>query len=179
MNTRLRKILIGCISAIFILSMIFAFYFLYKEENKKRNYLEFVLPTVHYFDYYLYKPDWVTREIVREEVDKLVCVKYKYSEADLQYPTRGHANIKTNNVVLDKDLSVLFYTFCLTHELMHIKYKSLDERFCNFKAWQTLYESDNGYFRNVAMYFANLDLHGGFDYDYQFAGHVELYLRNN
>ena len=45
----------------------------------------------------------------------------------------------------------------MAHELVHIQYYTSCERFCNLQAYKILFDSNDIYFKNVALYFADND----------------------
>lgn len=78
------------------------------------------------------------------------------------------------NIILDNNLSYEYFAFCLTHELTHLTEFCYSERYTNLTAFNKLYSSGNDYFKNVALYFADLDLRGAFSQEYSFVGYIEI-----
>lgn len=64
------------------------------------------------------------------------------------------------------------FTFALTHELVHLTYKTANERFTNFTAYKILYDSGDAYLRYVALHNAELDLNGFMTKPYSFVGYL-------
>lgn len=48
-----------------------------------------------------------------------------------------------------------FYAYVMAHELTHLKYMNGNECWTEFNAWKYLYESDNEFLHNVALWRAN------------------------
>lgn len=85
----------------------------------------------------------------------------------------GKSDLFDKTITIRQNINYEFYAFSLTHEIMHLKYFTSNERFVNYNAFKVLYESGNEYLKNVALYFLNLDLQNGFYNDYKFAGYAE------
>ena len=170
MNTKIKKAIIGSFAIILLLGICFSLFLLYIEESHK---LEYKATHITEIAYNINRPENVDKDTIKAEVDKLFGNNnYRLTECDLEYPKRGHADILTRKVKLDKDLSFEEFAFCLAHELVHINYFTKGERFCNIKAFEILYNSNSDYFKNVALMFASRDLRGDFDYEYSFVGYL-------
>lgn len=59
---------------------------------------------------------------------------YTLSKYDFKFPLQGRANLLTNHIQIDYNLSFNSFVFTFTHELIHLKYKSANERFTNYNA---------------------------------------------
>lgn len=176
MNTKIKRAIIGSFAIILLLGICFSLFLLYIEESHKLPYKETTITGVVYT---IECPENANKGMIKVEIDKLFGKNnYRLVECNLKYPVRGHADILTRNVQIDKDLSLEEFAFVLAHELVHINYFTKGERFCNIKAFEILYNSNNDYFKNVALMFASRDLRGNFDYEYSFVGYIENTLQN-
>lgn len=119
-------------------------------------------------------PAFSDKAEIKAEVDTLFGnPPYTYAESDIS--DWGLTYMPQRHIVIDSELSLAEYTFTLAHELVHLT-ESHNERWANYKAFVVLYESENEYFQNVAVFGAWLDLAGFYSKEYQFVGHVEQYL---
>lgn len=119
------------------------------------------------------RPIDISYESIKEDIDLLFNnPNYTLNIEDID--VSGRANLLTTTIVLDEGLSYENYVFTLAHELVHITYFTVNERFSNFTAWKILYESGNDYFKNVALAFARDDMY--ISADYHFVAYVVDYL---
>lgn len=170
MNTKIKKAIIGSFAVILLLGICFSLFLLYIEESNK---LEYKATNITEIAYNINRPENVDKDTIKVGVDKLFGNNnYRLTECDLEYPKRGHADILTRKVQVDKDLSLEHFAFALTHELVHINYFTKSERFCNLRAWELLYNSGNNYFKNIALMFAHYDILGAFEEEYSFVGYL-------
>lgn len=120
------------------------------------------------------------KQEIKKRVEKLFNSSlYKLEETELPACVLGEANLLTRKIKIDKRLNNIDFAFTLTHELIHINYMTISERFCNFKAFQLLYESGDDFLRSVALDAVHGDIHGYQLDDYSFVGYAEVYLRNH
>lgn len=68
----------------------------------------------------------------------------------------GRVTIIFNIIEIDEKLNGEMFVIVLTHELVHLKYNTCDERFANFYTFLSLYESSNQYLNYCALVFANM-----------------------
>lgn len=170
MNTKIKKAIIGSFAIILLLGICFSLLLLYIEESHK---LEYKATNITEIAYNINRPENVDKDTIKVEIDKLFGnSNYRLTECDLEYPTRGHADILTRKVQVDKDLSLEHFAFVLAHELVHINYFTKGERFCNIKAFEILYNSGSEYFKNIALMFAHYDVLGAFEEEYSFVGYL-------
>ena len=167
------------INILFIPIFIFSFssisLALYANLNHNIPYKEATWDSIEYSGY---RPEYVTQEYIKEEVDKLFPeVNYILNYKPIPGPTAGYTYIMLKLVYIDTNLSLEDYTLTLAHELCHLRYFTANERYTNFKMFQTLYESGNEYFKTVALAHADLDFRGLVTYEYSCAGYIEEYLR--
>lgn len=69
---------------------------------------------------------------------------------------QGRATIIFNIVEINENLNQEMFTIVLTHELVHLKYRTCDELFANYQTFLTLYESSNPYLNYCAIILANM-----------------------
>ena len=99
------------------------------------------------------RPSDVNQSLVEKEISQLFNNRYyniRYSD-DLK--SCGQSNLFTSQITIRTNLPLETFVFTLAHELVHISYFTVNERFCNFTAWKLLYESGNDYFKNIALSF--------------------------
>lgn len=136
--------------------------------------LPYEQPTIAEINYNIVRPVGTDYETLKTDVDAL----FNNPDYNLIYFEFGDKNIygKTNflekEILIKKGINYEYFVFCLTHELVHLTYFSYDERFCNLTAYNILYSSNNTYFQNIALLFANMDLQGAFNKEYSFVGYL-------
>lgn len=122
------------------------------------------------------RPSYVNYSYIKTEIDKMFNCTYLLTFNTLSKQVDGISYIPLKLIVLDQDLTCEEFALTLTHELVHITYFTSNERFTSFKAFQILYESENEYFKNIALAYANLDFNGLMPKEYSCAGYIEEYL---
>lgn len=122
---------------------------------------------------YIEEPSNTTKESLTTEINELFDnPSYKLQFTNLVSNTYGKCDIFSRTITIRNNISNVIYVFSLTHELVHLTYFTYCERFCNLTAYDILYNSNNEYFVNIALYFAYIDLHGGFSEEYSFIGYL-------
>jgi len=121
---------------------------------------EYVLPEVHVHYYQLLSVNKETPQS-KNEIVELV-----NNEFDFQYVLyfknfddvciNGRATLFFNIIEIEENLTGEQFAIVLTHELVHLKYRTTDERFTNFHTFLTLYESQNPYLNYCSLIFANM-----------------------
>lgn len=128
---------------------------------------------IFYIEYNIEEPIGLTKESLTDEINLLFDnPNYELYFEALPFNIYGKTDIFNKRVTIRTNISNIYYVFCLSHELVHLTYFTLSERFCNLTAFNILYNSNNEYFVNIALYFANVDLHGGFSEEYSFIGYL-------
>ena len=156
---------------LFILAITFAGYSIFKITYS----LPYKSPNVESIEFYISRPDDISYDTLTEEINELFdSPSYTLTFVDMTGDVKGKCYPLLKKVEIKKNLTYELYTFILTHELVHLTTYSTDERWTNLEAYKILYNSDNDYFKNVALYIANLDLHGAFSQDYSFVGYLEF-----
>ena len=112
----------------------------------------------------------IDEEVIIDKVDDLFTVNYSWSKSNLSGSTKGISNIRKKHITIDEGLSNFQLVFVMAHELVHIQYYTSCERFCNLQAYKILFDSNDIYFKNVALYFADND--NIWSYEYKFKGYI-------
>ena len=135
--------------------------------------LEYKQSPLEKIEYEINRPTELSYQKLTEEINDLLGVySYELEFGELEQNVYGIANLRTREVKIKPNLNFEHFVFFLTHELTHLKYKALNERFVNYNAFKALFESDNEYFKNIALMFADNDLKGYFPKEYSFVGHI-------
>lgn len=167
------KIVVSFICFIFIVFISIKFYFLFN------HYLPYKYADLGNISWQ-YIENTQSKEELRQEINKLLNIDgYILKEKHLlEYNnTSGKAFILSKVVYIDPRLDDANFVMTLTHELVHIKYRSSNERFTQYIAWITLYTSDNRYFTNIALWQATLDNRGEVSKKYSITGYIAEYLK--
>lgn len=134
--------------------------------------------TLTQVEYEIKRPDNISYENIESELNDLLdYTDYKLIKTQFSGCYCGEANLISKTIKIDSNLDYEYYTFTLTHEIIHLKYFTTNDRFANYEAFKVLYQSGNEYFKNVALYVLNLDLSNAFSYDYKFSGYAEELIR--
>ena len=145
------------------------------EEKLTAHNLPYKAPLFQSIDYDITRPSNISYSSLKDEVDKLFdSPSYTLEIKDLEGTVKGKCEMFRRNIILDDNLSYEYFTFCLAHELVHLTEFCYSERYVNLTTFNKLYSSGNEYFKNIALYFADLDLRGAFPQKYSFAGYIEL-----
>ena len=120
-------------------------------------------------------PPKISYQSLTEEVNALFDnPSYKLEFTTFSGAVKGKCYLWTRTIQLQENLNYEYYTFCLTHELVHLTEFNIQERYTNLTTFYTLYNSGNDYFKNIALYFADLDLNGAFSEEYSFVGYLNF-----
>ena len=115
-----------------------------------------------------------SRVETRQKIEDIVGVpNYFYAEKDLS-GAHGLTVLMLRYVVIDIGLNDFDYILSVTHELCHIKYNCMNERFISFKTFEHLYNSE---YRDVAMVFAMYQSYGLYPHEYDCAEYINKYLK--
>ena len=145
------------------------------EEKLTAHNLPYKAPLFQSIDYDITRPSNISYSSLKDEVDKLFdSPSYTLEIKDLEGTVKGKCEMFTRNIILDDNLSYEYFTFCLAHELVHLTEFCYSERYVNLTTFNKLYSSGNDYFKNVALYFADLDIRGAFSQEYSFVGYIEI-----
>ena len=120
-----------------------------------------------------------TRAELKSMVDALFGnPRYIYREREeLRYGAIGLSCYYFSVVHIRADTPDYLYPIVLAHELVHIVYYTANERFCNIKAFELLYNSGNEFLRYSALEHLasswSMELQNG-ACEYSFAGNVKV-----
>ena len=120
-----------------------------------------------------------TREEVRKKIEDIAGKQqYFYAEKDLYSSKRiyGETVFFIRLIIMQDNADIVDYIFNFAHEYMHLKYMTASERFVNFEAFKLLYESNDEYFRNVAIMYAKQDMRGNIPESYSCWYYIKEYL---
>lgn len=177
MNNKIQKLILSLqiitvILAIAFISIVSYFiiddYRLY--EKYKISYIEPTVEDIIWDRNLLLSKETIAEEVIIDKVDDLFTTSYSLNKSNLSGSTRGVSNIRKKHITIDEGLSNFQLVFVMAHELVHIQYYTSCERFCNLQAYKILFDSNDIYFKNVALYFADNDWM--WSYDYQFKGYI-------
>lgn len=115
----------------------------------------------------------LSKQEIKIIMDALLDVSYKYYEiddlgGDLRFLITGTANIKDKTIKVLSTISKECFITTLAHEIMHIKYKSHNDTFTEYKALTWLYETNINVFKVASLNRMKTIVRGdyaGTDYD--------------
>lgn len=112
---------------------------------------------------------------LKQDVDKLFGNPFYiiHYNSNLDVYILGQTNIYLRQIYIKKDIENWQFVFTLAHELVHLTKFTASERYCHLTAFQNLMASNNKYFKYVAQLWLNIDILGGIDHEYSFAGYVQ------
>lgn len=102
--------------------------------------------------------------------------QYGLNRKNLDAPTLGYCVFFIRLIVVDDIMSLENYVLTLTHELVHLTYFTCNERWVSFMTFKTLYESEDGYFKQIALAYADAQVNHRYPYEYDCGGYIEEYL---
>ena len=163
--------IVACI--LFVLLVISIIALILVETKLNSDELPYKEPYQTNIEYDIYRPQNISYETLKNDIDKLFNnPSYELKFTEMHGNIYGQCSIFDRQIKLRKNINYEYFVFCLSHELVHLTYFTHSERFCNLTAYNILYNSNNEYFVNIALYFANVDLHGGFSEEYSFIGYL-------
>ena len=119
----------------------------------------------------------MTKEEAKLAIDTMFDCDYILISKDLSGTKyAGYTKVFSCVIVVDETLKLRDYVTTLTHELIHITHYTRNERYVSFMTFKTLYESENDYFKNIALYYAWLQFEAGFPYEYDCTGYIKEYF---
>ena len=102
--------------------------------------------------------------------------QYSLNRKNLDTTTLGYCVFFMRLIVVDDIMSLENYVLTLTHELVHLTYFTRNERWVSFMTFKTLYESEYGYFEQIALAYADAQVNHQYPYEYDCGGYIEEYL---
>ena len=158
---------------LFVLALIIAISFISLDLKLTAHALPYKAPEDMEIEYDITRPPNISYQSLTDEINDLFdSPSYKLEFTTFSGAVKGKCNLWTRTIQLQENLNYEYYTFCLTHELVHLTEFNLQERYTNLTTFYTLYNSGNDYFQNIALYFADLDLNGAFSEEYSFVGYL-------
>lgn len=139
-------------------------------EKYKINYIKPTVEDIIWDRDLLLSKETIDEDVIIDKVDDLFTVNYSWSKSNLSGSTKGISNISKKHIIIDEGLSNFQLAFVMAHELVHIQYYTSCERFCNLQAYKILFDSNDIYFKNVALYFADND--NMWSHEYKFKGYI-------
>lgn len=119
--------------------------------------------------------DSETKEYYKNKIDQDLDVGlYFYSEKELD--RTGYSNCYFRTIKIDERVSGYVYCETFTHETMHLKYYTANERFVCYETFKYLYESEE--LHNIGVWYGLKQLNGDYSGEYDISGLVVNYLTN-
>lgn len=89
----------------------------------------------------------------KNRINKLLNVyDYKELSKDLSWIHKnGFCAMPFKTIIIDDDLTGVNYAITLTHEILHYKYYSTNERYIEFMTFRVLFESNDPYLRKAGI----------------------------
>lgn len=172
-SERTTKKILNVISLIVHLcSLIVASIFLYINFSHRLSYVSCTINAKSIEQVECYTEDL---DELKQDIDKLFGNPFYiiHYNSDLDVYILGQTNIYLRQIYIKKGIENWQFVFTLAHELVHLTKFTASERYCHLTAFQNLMASDNEYFKYVAQLWLNIDILGGVDQEYSFAGHVQ------
>lgn len=148
----MKKYVIIILSILVIIVLSLDIYLVIKHKRQKESTtLQFVRYNHFEIGYRIGVDVQYNKSQIKNMLDDIYNVKYTYQEDDLgNVATCGIANIANKSITMNSRLSPKDYVWALSHEIVHIKYKTADEVFTEYTSIITLYECGNDVFSNIA-----------------------------
>lgn len=116
-----------------------------------------------------------SKKQIRNKLEKLTGVTlYFYNEKTLRDGDKGVSNPMYRFIVIDKSLSANEYIEIMCHELMHLKYNTVNERYVQYHTFVTLFNSE---FRQIALNIVHKMQYGEYLYEYNCYAQICDYLK--
>lgn len=134
------------------------------------------------YDLLLYEYDTNMVYKTKKEYRKLISDElnlnfFWYREDELGDRYEGQMSLFTRLIIIDPDLSPIKYCITFTHEVMHFKKFSADERYICFETFKWLYEHDNPELHNAAVLYGLYQVQGCYSGEYDCRDCIINYLK--
>ena len=143
------------ISSVLIVSLLTSLATLYRPMCEKYEYTDIELQYYTnklYREYNFYLHPLSNQEYKSKVDDLLTATDYDYYEVELNWlHVSGFSATFFNAILVDDDLEHFNYCKILTHEILHYKTSSSDERYVEYLTFKVLYESDDIDLHNVGV----------------------------
>lgn len=116
-----------------------------------------------------------SKKQIRNKLEKLTGVKfYFYIEKSLREKDYAGSNALYRFVVVDKNLTTNEYVEYMCHELIHLKYNTVNDRFVTYHTFVTLFNSE---FIQIALNMVYKMQYGEYLYEYNCYAQIYDYLK--
>lgn len=116
-----------------------------------------------------------SKKQIRNKIEKLTGVNiYLYKEKYLREGDKGICFPMFRFVIIDKNLTQNEYIECICHELTHLKYNTVNERYVQYQTFVTLFNSE---FRQIAINIVYKMQYGEYLYEYECYAQIYDYLK--
>lgn len=124
-----------------------------------------------------FKMPSLTKQEYREQLEnKLNFQNYIYFECNSSF--NGWQNVIIPTIIINENLSEYDYCRTLTHEMMHFKKFSANEKYISFETFKYLYENECEYLHNVGVLYGLNKIYGSHSGEYDVSGLIVNYLTN-
>ena len=115
-----------------------------------------------------------SKKEIRNKLETLTGVKwYSYKEKTLKEGNKGMSSPMLRRIVVDKNLTENEYIEVMCHELLHLKYNTINERYVQYHTFVTLFNSE---FRQIALNIVYKMQYGEYLYEYVCYAQIYDYL---
>lgn len=126
-------------------------------------------------DEFYSSPSILSQQEYKSLLDSEIRVKpYILTRITLQQDGRTFVHYRFINI--NPDVDGVEYCVILAHEMIHLKYMIMDERFVEFTTFKTLYESKNEHLHKAGCYLGLGVLNNGYLEQYNCKGEIIEYL---
>lgn len=116
-----------------------------------------------------------SKKQIRNKLEKLTGQKlYFYKEKTLRDGDKGISSPMLRFVIIDKNLTSNEYIEVMCHELIHLKYNTINERYVQYQTFVTLFNSE---FRQIALNIVYKMQYGEYLYEYECYAQIYDYLK--
>lgn len=116
-----------------------------------------------------------SKKQIRNKLEKLTGVTlYFYKEKTLKDGQHGMASPMFKFILVDKNLPENEYIEVMCHELIHLKYNTINERYVQYHTFVTLFNSE---FRQTALNIVHKMQYGEYLYEYNCYAQIYDYLK--
>lgn len=169
-----------CISAllVFILyAIVITVLILRKVEHKDYDYTPAQLSQTKTLlqDEFYSNPSVLSQQEYKSLLDREIRVRpYTLTRIKIKEDGRTFPHYRVINI--NPDVDGIEYCTILAHEMIHLKYMIMDERFVEFKTFKTLYESKNEHLHKAGCYLGLGVLNNRYPEQYNCKGEIIEYL---
>lgn len=115
-----------------------------------------------------------SKQEIRNKLEDITGISwYIYREKNLKEGTYGRTQLMFRTIEVEPSISENKYIEVVCHELLHLKYYTLNERFTTYQTFVTLYNSE---FKQVALNMIHDMQYGEYLYEYECYAQIVEYL---